>query len=90
MHSKCGNIEIIITDETDQVSGKRYVSFRNRYENDLETLMKGFPFLFDYVHQLYYNCHKINSNRGGSYIDSPDWIKILKTTLNPINKKDNK
>ena len=25
----------------DKISEKRYVSFRNRYENDLETLMKG-------------------------------------------------
>ena len=32
---------------------------------------------------------KIYSNRGESYIDSPDWIKI-KTTINPINKNDNK
>ena len=26
----------------------------------------------------------------GSYIDSPDWIKIKKATINPVNKKDNK
>ena len=42
--------------------------------------MKSIVFLFDYVHLLYYKCHKINPNRGGSYIDSPDWIK---------NKKEN-
>ena len=34
-------------------------------------------------------CHKINLNRGGSYIDSPDWIKNKKATINPISKKDN-
>ena len=39
---------------------------------------------------MYYKCHKINPNHGGSYIDSPDWIKNKKTTINPINKKDNK
>ena len=33
---------------------------------------------------------KTNVNRGGSYIDSPDWIKNKKTTINAINKKDNK
>ena len=36
-----------------------------------------------------YKCHKINLNRGGSYINSPDWIK-KKAIINPINKKDNK
>ena len=34
--------------------------------------MRGTDFVFDYVHLLYYKCHKINFSRGGSYIDSPD------------------
>ena len=34
--------------------------------------MKGSEFVFDYVHLLYYKCHKINPNPGGSYIDSSD------------------
>ena len=37
--------------------------------------MKGSEFVFGYVQLLYYQCRKINPNRGGSYIDSPDWIK---------------
>ena len=32
---------------------------------------------------------KINPNCGESYVDSPDWIKNKKTTINPINKKYN-
>ena len=50
--------------------------------------MKGSEFVFDYVHSLYYKCHKIDSNCGGSYIDSPHLIK--KATINPINKTNNK
>ena len=52
--------------------------------------MKGSEFVCNYVHLLYYKCHKINSNRGGSYIDYPYWIKYKKATINRINKKDNK
>ena len=52
--------------------------------------MKGSEFVFDYVHLLYYKCHKINPKRVGSYIDSPDWIKNKKATINPINKNDSK
>ena len=33
---------------------------------------------------------KQNPNRGGSYIDSPDWKKQQKSNKNPINKIDNK
>ena len=40
--------------------------------------MKDSEFVFDYVQLLYYKCHKINLNRDGSYIDSPDWINRKK------------
>ena len=32
----------------------------------------------------------MNTNRGGSNVDSPEWIKNKKATINPINTKDNK
>ena len=64
-------------------------SLKNRYQNNLET-MKGREFTFHYVQLLYFKCHQINHSRGGSYKDSPDWIKNKKVTINPINKKDNK
>ena len=52
--------------------------------------MKGRDFVFDYAHLLYYKCHKINPNCGGSYIDFPDWIKSENAAINSINNKDNK
>ena len=39
---------------------------------------------------MYYKYHKINPHRGESYIDSSDWIKRKKATINTINKKGNK
>ena len=32
-------------------------------------------FVFGNVDSLYYKLHKISLNRGGSYIDSPKWLK---------------
>ena len=32
----------------------------------------------------------VNPNQGGSYMDSPDWIKNKQATINLMNKKDNK
>ena len=49
--------------------------------------MKGIDFIFDCVHLLYYNYHKIVFKQGRSYIDSPDRIKNKKATIYPINKK---
>ena len=39
----------------------------------------------DGVNFLYYDFNKISINRGGSYIDSPKWLKDKKSTINPIN-----
>ena len=80
---------IEISDEADEVIKKLFDSLKNRYQNNLQSMRDG-QFVFDYVHLLYCKCHRTNSNRGGSYIDSPDWIKNKKTTINLINKKDNK
>ena len=89
MHSKSDNIEIMINDEADEVVKELFDSLKNRYQNNLE-LMNGSKFVFDYVQLMYYKCHKINPNYGGSYTDSPDWIKNKKATISPINKKFNK
>ena len=69
-------------------SGK--IKIMIRYTNNLEKSLKGSEFVLNYVQLLYYKCHKINPNCGGSYIGSPDWIKNKKTTINSIDKKDNK
>ena len=37
---------------------------------------------------LYYKCHKITFKRGGSHINSPDWIKKKKATINQKNADD--
>ena len=47
--------------------------------------MRGSEFAFDNVDSLYYKLH-----RGGSYIDSLEWLKDKKATINPQNKKDNR
>ena len=71
MRSKRDNIEIIISDEAIEIIKQLFDSLKNRYQDNLES-MKGSEFVFDHVQLLYYKCHKINPNQGGSYICSPD------------------
>ena len=78
MHSKNDNREIMFNGEEDEVIKEFFNSFRNRYQNNLET-MKSSEVVFDYVQLSYYKCHKISPNWGGSYVDSPDWMKNKKT-----------
>ena len=90
MHSKSDKIQIMISAESNEVINKLFDSLKNRYQNNLE-LMKDTEFVFDYVQLVYYKCHKINLNRGGSQLDSPDWIKQKKTIKKFLSiKKDKK
>ena len=50
--------------------------------------MRESVFIFDLVQLLHYKCHKRNFKDGGSYLDSPDWIKKKKVTINPKNTDD--
>ena len=59
-----------------------------RYQEGLEESMKGIEFIFDIVDVLYYNLNKISLNLGGTYIDSPKWLKNKKATINPGNNDD--
>ena len=68
MHSKSDNIEMMMNDKADEIIEELFDSFQKRYQNNLES-MKGSEFVFNYVQLLYYKCHKINPNRGGSYIE---------------------
>ena len=64
-------------------------SFRRRFQEGLETKMKGSSFIFERIDLLEYHLHKISLNRDSSYIKSSEWMKIKKVTINPKNTKDN-
>ena len=47
--------------------------------------MRGSDFEFDSINFFYYNFNKTSIYRGGSYTDSPKWLKDKKSTINPKN-----
>ena len=51
--------------------------------------MKGSDFIFGLVQLMFYKCQKVNFKPGGSYIDSPDWIKKKTARINPNNEDEN-
>ena len=62
--------------------------FLQKYQEGLEESMRGSEFVYDSVDVLYYNLNKVSLSRGGSYIDSPKWLKNKKATINPKNEDD--
>ena len=88
MHTRSDNIEIMIGDDNDDIIEELFKSFIQKYEENLQNKMKGSEFEFDGVNFLYYDFNELSLNRGGSYIDSPKWLKDKKSTINPKNNDD--
>ena len=83
MHTKSDNIEIMMGNETDEIIEKLFKSLLQKYQDGLEESMRGSKFIRDSVDLLYYHPQKIGLKRGGSYIDSPEWLKNKKARINP-------
>ena len=58
------------------------------YKNTKRICKRRSDFEFYGVNFLYYDFNKTSINRGGSYIDSPKWLKDKKSTINPKNNDD--
>ena len=85
MHTKSDNEEIMNGSDTDGIIEGLFESFLQKYEENLQEKIKGSEFEFDGLDFLYYDFNKISIDRGGSYIDSPKWIRNKKSTINPKN-----
>ena len=88
MYSMSNNIKFTSYNDANEVVNEVFESLRSRCQDNLETSMRGSDFIFDSVSFMYYKCHKVNFKRYGSYIDSLDWIKNKKATINPKHEDD--
>ena len=75
--------------DADQTIEELIDSFMKRYQEGLETKMKGSSYTFKCIESLEYHFHRVTLNRGSSYIPSLEW-PINKKTINSKNTKDNK
>ena len=88
MYTRSYNEQIMNGSDTDEVIKLLFESLLQKYEENLQEKMKGSDFEFDGVNFLYYDFKKTSINRGGSYIDSPQWLKNKKPTINSKNNDD--
>ena len=58
IHSNSGNIKFTPYSDANDVIEKLFKSLCSRYQENLETSMKGSDFIFDSVQLMYYKCHK--------------------------------
>ena len=83
MCTKSYNVEIMMGSKTDEIIEDLFKSLLQRYQEGLEESMRGSEIIFDGVGVLYYDLNKVSLSRGESYINSPEWLKNKKATINP-------
>ena len=88
MDTRSDNEEFMNGDDTHEIIKGFFESLLQKYEENLQNKIRGSDFEFDGVNFLYYDFNKISLNRGGSYIDSPNWLKDKKSTINPRNNDE--
>ena len=85
MHTRSVNEEFTDGSDTDEIIKELFKSLLQRYQENLQEKIRGSDFVFDGVNFLYYDFNKISIGRGGSYTDSPKWLKNKKSRINPKN-----
>ena len=86
-HSNSENTEIMSGSDIDDSVNDPLRTLKENYSNDLARMERS-KYHFERVALLKYNLHKISLKSGGSYIDSPKWIKNKHKTINPKNEDD--
>ena len=81
MYTRSTPEEFMIGTETEEVTEKLFMSILQKYQDNLQNKMKD--------SDLYYDLNRITISKGGSYIESPKWLKDKKCCINQKNN-DNK
>ena len=67
--------------DANEVVNELFVSLRSKYQDNLETWMRGSNFIFESVQSMRYKCHRESFKHGRSYIESPDRVKNKNLTI---------
>ena len=73
--------------DLEEVLDEMRTSLMRQYERIINT-MEASDFVFIRVVEMTYHCHRVDLNRGGSYIELPEWVKNKKCCINPKNEGD--
>ena len=85
MYTRSDPEEFMNGSETEEIIESLYRSLLQKYNDNLQEKMKGSDFVFNGINYFYYDFNRVSIIKGGSYIDSPKWLKDKKSTVNQKN-----
>ena len=88
MYTRSDNEEFMSGDDTNEIIKLLFESFLQRFGENLQNNMRESEFEFNGINFFYYSFNQTSIYRGGTYIDSPKWLKDKKSAINPKNNDD--
>ena len=82
MYTRSDNEEFMNGDDTNEIIKLLFESFLQGFGENLQEKMRRSDFEFDDINFFNYNFNKTSIYKGGSYIDSPKWLKDKKSVFN--------
>ena len=82
------NVICMPSSNTNEISGQLLTSLYKKFEDDLELSGESSSFVYESVEECNIHFHKIDLRRGASFIDTPEWLKHKKVTINPQNENN--
>ena len=73
---------------TNEILEQLLVSLYKNFNDDLQLSCESSSFVSENVEECNIHFNKIDLRRGASFIDTPEWLKHKKATINPQNKND--
>ena len=86
---KSKNILCLPSDNSEDILEHLINSLLKYYEDKLLICRADSSYVYESAEGLSIHFHKIELNRGSSYMPSPHWLKNKGATINPQNTKDN-
>ena len=81
MYNRSTPGEIMSGSETEEIMEKIIRSLLQKYQDNLQNKLKGSDFIFNGVNYLFYDLNRITISKGGSYVESPKWLKDKKCAI---------
>ena len=70
---------------TNEIIDQLLTSLHKKFDDDLVLSQESSSFVYESVEECNIHIHKIDLRRGASFIDTPEWLKNKKATINPQN-----
>ena len=87
-YTKSENIKCLPSSNTEDILNELLASLYEKFKEDLQLCRTSSGFVYESVEDLNIHFHKVDLQRGGSYIPTTDWIKTKKPTINRKNIND--